>query len=270
MSAILIKFGGEVTESPGQLANLCDSVKKLHQHGENIVLVHGGGPIANALSEKMGLTPKMVGGRRVTCDQTLEVMKMVLPGIVNSNVLAMLYARGLPAVSASGIGVVKAHKRPPKAVSGSNGEKIDFGFVGDVDDINPDLINLLTTNRYIPVLSPLSAADDGTMLNINADTIGTWVAEKIRAKKVVMVTAVGGVFKDIKDPSSRFTKLTRKQAEELIASGVIQGGMIPKIEEGFKLLDAGMESFHIANTADPDTLMAEIENPGSRGTAIVP
>ncbi len=269
MSCIVIKFGGEVTQSPEQLANLADSVKKLYDHGENIILVHGGGPIASELSKQMGIEPNMVGGRRVTCEKTLEIMKMVLPGIVNSNVLNILNQRGLPAAAASGIGVVKAHKRPPKAVSGSNGEEVDFGYVGDVDDINPTLLNHLLEKRFIPVLNPLSSNGDGMMLNINADTIATWVARKINAKKVVLVTAIGGVFKDIKDLNSRFHKINMEEAKSLIAEGIIQGGMIPKIEEGFKLLEAGMESFHIANTANPDTLLNEIEYPGSEGTAIV-
>ncbi|MCK5882562.1 MAG: acetylglutamate kinase [Bacteriovoracaceae bacterium] len=269
MSCIVIKFGGEVTQSPEQIANLADSVKKLHDHGENIILVHGGGPIASELSKKMGIEPNMVGGRRVTCEKTLEIMKMVLPGIVNSNVLNILNERGLPAAAVSGIGLVKAHKRPPKVVSGSNGEKVDFGHVGDVDDIDPTLLNHLLEKRFIPVINPLSSDGNGMMLNINADTIATWVARKVNAKKVVLVTAIGGVFKDISDLSSRYACINMAQAKELISEGIIQGGMIPKIEEGFKLLEAGMESFHIANTANPETLLKEIEKPGSVGTAII-
>lgn len=269
LNPIVIKFGGEVTQSQTQLSNLCDSVKKLHEQGEKVILVHGGGPIASELSKRMGIEPNMVGGRRVTCSDTLQIMKMVLPGIVNSNVLNELNKRGLPAASASGIGIVKAHKRPPKVVSGSDGKEIDFGFVGDVDDIDPKLLNTLLESNFIPVLNPLSSNSNGMLLNINADTIATWVANKVKAKKVVLVTAVGGVFKSIEDPDSRYSTINMEDAKGLIKEGIIQGGMIPKIEEGFKLLEAGMESFHIANTATSETLLQEIQNPGSVGTAII-
>lgn len=268
-SAIVIKFGGEVVESVDQLANLASSIKELHTRGEKLILVHGGGPIASKLSKRLGLEPKMVGGRRVTCTETLEVMKMVLPGIVNSNVIAILNGLGIPAVSVSGISCIDAEKRPPKVVSGSDGKMVDFGHVGDVKDIKPKLLNDLLDNGYIPVVSPLSADATGNMLNINADTIASEIAKKVNAKDLVLITAIGGVYRDIDDKQSKFSQISLAEGKNLINEGIIQGGMIPKLEEGFKLLEKNLNAFHIVGTNTKECVLKEIEKPGSIGTAIV-
>jgi acetylglutamate kinase len=266
---IVIKFGGEVVESPQQISNLISSIKELHQQNEHIVLVHGGGPIASSLSKKLGISPNMIGGRRVTCSDTLEVMKMTLSGIVNSNILSLLKKHNLPGVCASSISFVDASKRPPKVVSGSDGKTVDFGHVGDVNSVDPNLLNHLLSGNFIPVVTPLSCDSDGNILNINADTIAVQIASHLNAKKLVLVTAIGGVFKDITDPDSKFKKLNIAEAKNLIQDGTIQGGMIPKLEEGFKLIDKGMNSFHIVNTETPSTLLDEIIHPGSQGTAVI-
>lgn len=268
-SAIVIKFGGEVVESENQLKNLASSIRELHSRGEKLILVHGGGPIASKLSKRLDLVPTMVGGRRVTCSETLEVMKMTLPGIVNSNVIAILNGLKLPAVSVSGISFINAIKRPPKAVSGSEGKLIDFGHVGDVIDIDPQLLNDLLEKGYIPVVSPLSADSDGNMLNINADTIASEIAKRVKAKDLVLITAIGGVFKDIDDKSSKYSQISLDEGKELIKEGIIQGGMIPKLEEGFKLLEENLNAFHIVGTNTEKCVLNEIETPGSIGTAIV-
>ena len=266
---IVIKFGGEVVESAEDLDNLVYSLKELYSQGEQLVLVHGGGPFASRLSERMGIEPNMVGGRRVTCSDTLEVMKMTLPGVINSNILGKLRENGLPGASVSGISVVDAHKRPPKVVSGSDGEKIEFGYVGDVDGVKAKLISHLLTGGFIPVVSPLSSDDFGMLLNINADTIAVHIARAVEAKKLVLITKVGGVFKDIKDPSSKYSVLKIEEAKKLIEGKVIQGGMIPKLEEGFALLEKELDQFHIVGTDRKDEVIEELRKPGSRGTAII-
>ncbi len=265
---VVIKFGGEIVEKFQQLSNLVHSVKMLKEQGAKIVLVHGGGPYASKLSKQMGLEPKMVGGRRVTDEATLEVMKMTLPGVINSNVLAQLKKDNLPGVSVSGISFINCHKRPPKVVSGSGGKKVDFGYVGDVDGIDPTLINDLLEKNYIPVVTPLSATKDGIMMNINADTIAVKIASGIKATKIMLVTAIGGVFADIDDQSSKFAKLSVDDARDKIKEGIIQGGMIPKLEEGFALLQGQLESFHIVGVDAPETILQEAITPGSQGTAV--
>ncbi len=268
MKPILIKFGGEIVESELDLNNLAYSLKQLHDSGEKIILVHGGGPYANRLSKRMNLGPNMVGGRRVTCAETLEVMKMTLPGVINTNILAKMIEYGVPGVSVSGVSIIDAHKRPPKAVSGSDGQKIDFGFVGDVDNVRPKLLNDLIEKNYVPVVSPLSSDGKNSVLNINADTIAVWIAKATEAKQLVMVTKVGGVFKNIEDMSSKFNLLKVSECKKLIDDKVIQGGMIPKLEEGFELLEKNLNQFHIVGTNSKDEILCEIKKPGSRGTAI--
>ncbi len=265
---IIIKFGGEVVENEQLLSNLACSIKKLHQAGEKLILVHGGGPVATKLSKKLQLTPKMVGGRRITCKETLDVMKMSLSGIVNSNVLAILKKNSLPGVSASGISFINATTRPPRAVSGSDGKLIDFGYVGDIIDIDPDYLGQLLKLKYIPVVSPLCCDISGKMLNINADTVSTQIAKYTKAKALILVTAIGGVYRDINSANSRFRSLTIEQAKNLILDGTIQGGMIPKLEEGFKLLDNRLSYFHIVGVDTPDSIFAEIQTPGFSGSAI--
>ncbi|MBT3983885.1 MAG: acetylglutamate kinase [Bacteriovoracaceae bacterium] len=266
---IVIKFGGEVAESESGLSNLMASVSKLYHDGNEIILVHGGGPLASKISTRLNLTPSKVGGRRVTCSETLEVMKMTLPGIINSNVLAILKSRKLPGVAVSGISVVEAVKRPPKVVSGSDGAVVDFGFVGDVLGVDPTYFGHLLEHRYIPVVSPLCSDSDGVMLNINADTISVQVARAVNAKKLVLVTGIGGVFGDLDDKSSKITTLSVSSAKEKILDGTIQGGMIPKLEEGFKLLGGDLDSFHIVGVDSPESILREIKEPGSVGTAVL-
>ncbi|MBF0359394.1 MAG: acetylglutamate kinase [Oligoflexia bacterium] len=269
MNITVIKFGGEIVESREQLDNLANSIKKLYQQGENIVLIHGGGPQATKLSTRLGLTAKMVGGRRVTCADTLDVMKMTLPGIINSNILAIFKAHGLQAASASGVNIVNAKKRPPKAVSGSNGEVIDFGFVGDIVSIDTSIIDHLLAGKFIPVISPLSADNEGQILNINADTVAVQIAKKLKASKFVLITEVGGVYQNLEDKNSKFTTLTMSDAKKKIADGIIQGGMIPKLEESFTLLEDQLHSFHIVGLQQSDSLLKEIQHPGSMGTAVI-
>lgn len=265
----VIKFGGEIVDSLAQLNNLAQSLIKLHERKEKLVLVHGGGPQATKLSTRLGITSKMVGGRRITDSETLEVMKMTLPGIINSNILAILKKHHLPVVSVNGISTILAHKRPPKMVSGSNGEVIDFGLVGDIDGVDTSLIEYLLKGNFIPVISPLTADQNGQILNINADTVAVKIAKSLQAKHFVAVTQVGGVYINLEDKNSKLSKLTINEAKQKISEGVIHGGMIPKIEEGLELLQAQLDSFHIVGLETADGLLEEISNPGSVGTAIV-
>ena len=267
-SPIVIKFGGEIVESSPDLDNLIHSVKALHQRGEKIILVHGGGPLASSLSTRLGLVPKKVGGRRVTDADALEVVKMVLPGIINSNILAILKKNSLNGAAVSSISLFKAVKRPPCIVSGSNGEKVDFGFVGDVVSMDTKHIDILLNENIIPVVSPLCAGDNGDCLNINADTIATSIASNTNAKDLVLITKIGAVFEDINNPSSKIKTLSVLEAKQKIEQKIIQGGMIPKLEECFPLLAQQLKMIHIVGTDKKETLLSEIENPGSEGTVI--
>jgi acetylglutamate kinase len=264
---IVIKFGGEIVEHDQDLSNLVESAKALSQN-HDVVLVHGGGPFATQLSSRLGIETQKVGGRRITDQETLDVMKMTLPGVINSNILAKMKSKGLKGSAVSGISVVKAHKRPPKAVTGSEGKKVDFGFVGDIDSVETDLIEHLLSKSFLPVVSPLTSDDKGVCLNINADTVAVQIARGLKAKHLVLVTKVGGVFEDIDKPESRIKNMTIAESKAKIESGIIQGGMIPKLEESYVLLEEGMDGFHIVGVDSPGTIANEIRKPGSQGTAV--
>jgi acetylglutamate kinase len=265
----ILKFGGEITENKTLLQNLITSVQQLSALGEKIILVHGGGPSATELSKKLGIDSKFVGGRRITDEATLEVMKMSLPGLANTNVLAMCRKNKINAVAVSGLSIVQTKKRSPKIVSGSNGEVVDFGFVGDIDGIAPQLLFDLVEKNYLPVVSPLACDDQGQVLNINADTVAVQIAKAMQADRFIFITAVGGVFATLEDKNSRFKKLTIGESREQIANGVIQGGMIPKLEEAFELLNGKLTIFHIVGLGTDQDVVNEIKNPGSVGTAII-
>lgn len=269
MGLTVLKFGGEIADSKVQLQNLVYSIQQLLNLGEKIVLVHGGGPAASELSKKLGIDSQFVGGRRVTDLATLEVMKMTLPGIINSNVLSMCTKNKVNAVAVSGLSVIKAKKRAPKAVSGSHGEVIDFGFVGDITGIESKLLFDLLEKNYLPVVSPLACDDEGQVLNINADTVAVQIAKYIKADRFIFITAVGGVFKKLEDKSSRFSTLTVAEAKEQIENGTIAGGMIPKLEEAFELLSGKLSTFHIVGLNTDQDVLNEIQKPGSVGTAII-
>jgi acetylglutamate kinase len=266
----VIKFGGEIVDNTTDLNNLLDSVKQLQHMGEDIILVHGGGPRASKLSKKLGIEPHKIGGRRVTDKETLDVMKMALPGLINSDILCMMKEKKIKATSLSGVSLFHTKKRPPLIISGSQGKMVDFGYVGDVYGVDIDLLSLFVNNKVIPVISPLCCDNSGMGLNINADAVATSLALHINAKRLVLITKIGGVFKDINDPDSKISSLTIRQAQQCIKDKIIQDGMIPKIEECFKLLDHGLKQVHIVGTQNSETLLNEIKTAGSEGTVIIP
>jgi acetylglutamate kinase len=265
----VLKFGGEIAENKEQLQNLVYSLEHLQKQGEKIILIHGGGPSATELSKKLGIKTEFIGGRRVTDLATLEVMKMTLPGLANTNVLAMCKKNKINAVTVSGLSIVKAIKRPPVVVSGSDGHAVDFGYVGDVIGVETKLLFDLLEKKYVPIVSPLACDEQGQVLNINADTVAVQIAQAMGADKFVFITTIGGVFEKLEDNNSRFTKLTVKEAKNLITQGTIQGGMIPKLEEAFILLDGKLSTFHIVGLHTDNDVQKEIEQPGSVGTVIV-
>jgi acetylglutamate kinase len=278
----VLKFGGDVVADAERLHAVLAEVAELTASGWRFALCHGGGPQANALQKRLGLEPVKVGGRRVTDDATLQVMKHVLAGEVSVDVVAAATAAGLRAVGISGVsaGLVTAHRRPPKVVSGGGPDPVDFGFVGDVTEIRPELVHHLWTGGYTPVINTLGIADEteraqsarsggmtAQVYNINADTIASALAAAIRADHLFLMTGVPGVLRDKDDPSTRIPHLNEAAAREAIASGVIVGGMIPKVEEALDHLAAGIGAVHILG-AQAGSLREEAAAPGSTGTVL--
>jgi acetylglutamate kinase len=271
MDPVVIKLGGEVVAGEF-LAPLAADIAQLVKDGVPVIVVHGGGPQATALQKKLGQTPNIVGGRRITDRDTLEVMKMTVAGAVNVDLCAALLAAGARPVGLNGASsrAIAAEKRPPRVVSGGGPDPIDFGHVGDVTGVNHDLLSLLMGQTYVPVLACLGADANGNVFNINADIVANQTAIALNARALVLVSDVRGVLKNIEDPSSRIPKLSAAEGKKAIEDGVVKKGMIPKLEESFAAIASGVRAVHIVGALRRGELSKEIEAPGSVGTVLVP
>jgi acetylglutamate kinase len=264
---VVVKLGGDVLEGPA--LDLCAAdlggMWKAGRH--RVLVVHGGGPQATRLSERLGMTPRLVAGRRITDQETLDVMKMIVAGQINVDLVAALRAHDVPALGLSGAsGIVRARRRPPVVVAGGGDLPIDFGLVGVVADFDVSLLDLLANAGFCPVLGCLGLGPLGVVLNINADTVASQLAIAMGAPALVAVTAVGGVRRDLNDPNTRIDRLTAGEARAAIESGAVQGGMIPKLQEALSSLAAGVGAVHIVA---PGEIAAALAAPGSAGTLLV-
>lgn len=263
---VVVKLGGDVLEGP-VLAAVAADLQAAGAGERRLLIVHGGGPQVTALSRRLGLTPQVVGGRRVTDADTLDIVKMLIPGRLNVDLVAALRAVGVAAVGLAGSsGVVRARRRPPRVVAGAGPDPVDFGLVGDIEGFDLALLDALTTGGYWPVVATVGLDAAGQVLNINADVVASGLAAAASAAALVAVTAVGGVRRDKDDPATRISRLTVAEARAAIASGTVQGGMIPKLEEAFAPLGAGVPAVHIVA---PGEIAASLASPGSVGTLLV-
>jgi len=267
----VIKVGGDVLLDQAEREGLANNISDLRAKGWQVVLLHGGGPQVNALQEKLGLTPNKVAGRRITSDDDLVVVKQAIAGEVNVNLTAALIKAGLPAFGCHGASanLIQASKRPPILVSGEGDKPIDFGEVGDVSSINTELLKGLLSLDIIPVIATLGVSAEGRIFNINADTTVVQIARELKADLLLLTTAVGAVFEDLAEPESRIKQVNREQAKQLIDQGIIQGGMIPKVEEAMTLLSEGVGSIAIVSGRNQGAFQAVADGTGEYGTRIV-
>jgi acetylglutamate kinase len=270
-SDVVIKVGGEVVVSSG-MRTIAAGIAEVCAQGERVLLVHGGGLQATELQKKLGQTPKIVAGRRITDAETLEVIKMVVAGKVNVDACAALLAVGLQPVGLHGASAlsVRAKKRPPRVVTGGGPDPIDFGHVGDVTGVNEQLFALLIDAGYVPVIACLGADDRGGCYNINADVVASEVAVAVDAKALVVVSDVPGVLRDLNDPGSRIPRLSVAEGRKAIIDGVVTQGMIPKLEESFGAIERGVRAVHIVGRLERGQLAREVSEPGSVGTVLIP
>jgi acetylglutamate kinase len=268
---IVVKLGGEVIGSAA-LAVVARDVAAIAAAGTRVVVVHGGGPQASKLQERLGMTPKQVAGRRVTDEATLDVMKMVVAGKLNVDLCAALSAAGAKPVGLHGASarVIAAERRPPTVYAGAGPDPVDLGLVGDVTGVGDALLTLLAEHGYVPVLACLGAGADGAIYNINADTVANRVAVELGAEGLFLVSDVPGVLRDVADPASRIPRLTVAEGRALIAGGAVTRGMIPKLEESFAALAEGVKRIHILGRLSPGDLVREAGAPGAIGTVLLP
>jgi acetylglutamate kinase len=270
----VVKLSGKVTEEAANLASLSEELALLHQVGIRVCVVHGGGKQLSELASRMGIEQTIINGRRVTDDATLEMAKMVFAGKINTDILAALRQMGVEAVGLSGVdgNIVHAERRPPgEILNRATGERehVDFGHVGDVVEINSRLLCVLLDQGYLPVISSLGADAEGTVFNINADTIASEIAVRLEAEKLILLSDVDGLYLHAGEPQSRLSRVTIAEVEALIHDGVATGGMIPKLQNIIALLRRGVGSAHIINGSLRNALLAEVFTDEGTGTMIV-
>lgn len=270
---MVIKVGGEIAANAEALDSLAQDVSLLTHVNIRIVLVHGGGPQATSLSRKLGLEPRMVQGRRVTDEETLAVAKMVFAGQINVDILSALRRHGVRAVGLSGVDgdILHATKRPPTEMTdASTGETtlVDFGHVGDVTSVDVDLLSLLVGEGYVPVISSLAGDDEGSPLNVNADTVASVLARGLGASKLITLTGVPGLLRDASDPESLISRLTIEEARALIKSGAVAGGMVPKLTTMIEALEGGVGAAVILSGVEESALLLELFTVRGVGTLV--
>jgi acetylglutamate kinase len=269
----VVKLGGEVLGEPEVLEQVTQQLALLSSLSIRLVVVHGGGPQATALSRRLGGEPRMVAGRRVTDDATLEVAKLVYAGQLHVDLLAALRAHRVQAVGLSGVDadLITAHRRAPVQVVDDGGRtvKVDYGHVGDVDRVDPRILSTLVEARFVPVVASLAGGEDGEVFNVNADTIAESLAVAMRAQKLIFLTGAPGVLRDRNDPSTLVTFADPDDLAGLMASGVLSGGMRPKVEACIRAATGGVERTHIIDGRTPDALLLEVFTGAGCGTMIV-
>ena len=246
---VVVKVGGAIVEDEARLSALLSAFSAIEGRK---VLVHGGGRRATKVAAALGIDTRMVGGRRVTDANMLEVVTMVYGGLVNKNIVARLQASGIDAIGLTGadMDVIRSHRRPPvevalPAADGSHSEPtvVDYGFVGDVDKVNADALATLLDAGITPVLAPLTHDGRGNILNTNADTIAATAANALAARydvTLIYTFEKAGVLRDPDDDSSVIPTITRSDFQRYVADGTVAGGMIPKVENALSAVDAGV------------------------------
>ena len=261
---VVVKYGGNAMLNEELKQAVMKDIVLLHTIGINIVLVHGGGPEINKMLEKVGKESKFVNGLRYTDAETMEIVQMVLTGKLNKDIVGILLQEGGQAVGLSGVdsGLLRAKK--------IDKDGADLGFVGDVTEVHPEIVNTLLEQGFIPVISTVALGETGdqSRYNINADTAAAKIAVALKAEKFVQLTNVAGVLKDINDTSSLITRIPMPTVPQLMETGIISGGMIPKIECCLMALKGGVPRTHIIDGRVPHSLLIEMFSDRGIGTMI--
>jgi acetylglutamate kinase len=269
----VVKLGGDVLSDPDVRDQVAAQLALLSSLSIRLVVVHGGGPQATALSRKLGQEPRIVAGRRVTDSAALEVAKMVYGGQLNVDLLAALREHKVQAVGLSGIDadLLTAHRRAPVSMVDDDGQRIevDYGHVGDIDRVDPRILMTLMEARFLPVVASLAGDEDGEIYNVNADTVAESLAVALRAQKLIFLTGAPGVLRDRNDPATLVTFADPDDLAGLMASGALAGGMRPKVEACIRAATGGVERTHIIDGRAPDALLLEVFTGAGCGTMIV-
>lgn len=269
----VVKLGGDVLSDDHVLDQVAEQLALLWSLSIRLIVVHGGGPQASALSRRLGQEPQLIAGRRVTDEGALEVAKMVYRGLLSTDLVAALRQHGVQAVGLSGVDgdLLTAHRRRPINVVDDDGLEriVDYGLVGDIDAVDPRVLRTLMDARFVPVVSSLAGDNEGHVFNVNADTVAESLAIALGAQKLVFLTGAPGVLRDRTDPATLVTFADPDDLAGLMASGALAGGMKPKVEACIRAATGGVERTHIIDGRAPDALLLEVFTGAGCGTMIV-
>jgi len=262
---VVIKYGGAAMERADLKQPFALDVILLKFVGINPVIVHGGGPQIGALMKRLGKEPRFVGGMRVTDEETVEIVEMVLVGKINKEIVGLINHHGGRAVGLSGkdANLIRARRRPHRLPTG---EEVDIGLVGEVEAVAPEAIRHLEEGGFVPVIAPVGIGRDGETYNINGDLVAGEVAAALGAEKLIHLTDVEGIKGT---DGRRISTLSRKDAERLMREGVIDGGMVPKVESALRALEGGTAKAHIIDGRVPHAILLELFTREGIGTEIV-
>ena len=262
-STVVVKYGGRAMIESESKQRVAQDIVMMESVGIKPVIVHGGGPEISAHMDRVGLEPEFHQGQRVTDAKTLEITEMVLAGKLNGEIVSRINRAGGRAVGLSGKdgALILAEKLRDQS-------QRDMGFVGDVKAISPEILHLLNTNNFIPVISPIGVDEDGQTYNINADLVAAEIAKALGARKLVLLTDVRGILRDEDDPASLINCIEADDVDDLISDGVIRGGMIPKVRACRRALRGGVKHTHILDGRLPHSLLLELFTDSGIGTMI--
>jgi len=267
---LVIKYGGAAQTKDELKESFSQDIAMLNFIGIRTVIVHGGGPKISATMEKMGKKPEFVHGQRVTDQETMDIVEMVLGGLVNKEIVSLINKHGGKAVGLSGKdgGLIRAHKKIIKNITPETGvsEIVDLGLVGEVTAIDPAVLDGLEKNGFIPVISPIGVGPLGETLNINADYVASAVAAALKAEKLILLTDVAGL---LDKSGTVISTLKKSQISRLVKNGTITGGMLPKVQACTRALDEGVNKTHIVDGRIPHCLLLEIFTKEGIGTEIL-
>lgn len=262
--SVVIKYGGSAMADEKLRKKVLEDIVLMRLVGINVVIVHGGGKHITELSEKLGIESTFRDGLRVTDEASMMVAQMVLAGLINKDIVADLSILGAKACGFSG-----KDGRLIEAVKKVNIDGSDYGLVGDIVNINTDLLDIMCEKNYISVVSPIAFDKNGESLNINADVAAAMIAKALQAEKIVYLTDIDGILTDKNDPKTLLNSIDTKKAEDLKEKGIITSGMIPKIDACINALNSGVKKVHIINGKVPHAIILEMFTDMGIGTEIV-
>ena len=266
---IVVKYGGNAMTDETLKNSFARDIVLMKLVGMHPIVVHGGGPQIGALLEKLNIKTSFIDGMRVTDSATMDVVEMVLGGLVNKSIVSLLNKNGGKAIGLTGkdgdfirARKLKMSRQTPEMLSP---EIIDIGHVGEVESINPEIIQMITQSNFIPVIAPIGTGEDGSSYNINADLVAGKLAQLLQAEKLVLLTNIAGVQNKA---GKVLTGLSTKEVDELIADGTIHGGMLPKIRCALDAVNSGVKSAQIIDGRVPHAVLLEIFTHKGVGTQI--